>query len=324
MEVIIEEISRGQKVLGRSKFSKPSITIGRSYKNDIVFADPHVCPEHIQINIEDNDWVLTDNNSVNGSYISDSKDNADKHILRSGDIISFGKSQIRIVFPDHPVEPSITLSPFESVVDITRTPLILFSNILFFTFLTGYLFYLNKPLEVSFSQLLVPAIGMTLAFALWPLAISLISHLTKHDARTLSQLGICFAFFNLMWLSDVIEKVVDVNLSSNWPLTGIITLLPIGLAFCLFWLNSYIGFHMTEKRRFIVAICLTTLLFGGSFLIKLSNKPEFSPRPHYNSNIMPPIFILSPSVTVEEFIEDNQRLFEQVEKDFEKDAEEND
>jgi len=314
MEVIIEEISRGKKVLCRHKFSKTSVTIGRSYKNDIVFADPHVCPDHIQINFENNNWVIADNDSVNGCYIADSKNNANNHIIRSGDILRFGKSQVRIVFPDHPVEPSLTFSPFESVIDVTRNPFILFSNILLFAFVTGYLFYLNKPLEVSFTQLLVPAVGMTLAFSVWPLAISLVSHLTKHDARTLSQVGISFAFFNLMWLSDVIEKVVDVNLSSNWPLSGIITLLPIGLAFCLFWLNSYIGFHMTAKKRFIVAISLATFLFGGSYLIQLSNKPEFSARPHYNSNIMMPAFILSPSATVDDFIEDSERLFDQVEK----------
>jgi len=319
MEVIIEEISRGHKLLGRHKFCQDRISVGRGYSNDIIMADPHICPEHLSINFDGENWVVYDEQSVNGSFLGDSKRSADQHIIRSGDIISLGKSQIRILFPEHPVAESISFSPFESLIEFARNPVTLAASILLFAFVAGYVFYLNKPVEVNFTQLLVPAIGMTLVFAIWPCAIALISHLSKHEARVMSQIGICFAFFNLMWISDVIESVLDFNLSANWPLAWLITLLPIGLAFCLFWLNCYIGFHMSKRRRMTVAASLTLLLFGGSFLIQLSNKPEFSVRPQYNATLMTPAFAMAGASSVDEFVEDSERLFTKAQKLAQKD-----
>ena len=117
-----------------------------------------------------------------------------------------------------------------------------------------------------------------------------------------------------MWFSDFIDNVVAFNTSSNSLAVVIVTLLPIGLAFCLFWLNCYIGFHMPAKRRIIVSLSITLLLFGGSYLVQYSHKPEFNPRPQYNATIMAPNFLLAPSSSVDKFIEDSNLLFEKVNK----------
>jgi len=314
MEIIIEEISRTHKLIGRHKFLKQTVNIGRGYQNDIIVSDPHVCADHLLLNFDGEHWIVTDQGSINGSYLDESKLNADQHIIKSGDIITLGKSQVRIVFPDHPVEESVSFSPFESLINVARNPLVLVASIALFAIVTGWIFYLNNPLKVTFTQLLVPAISMTLLFAVWPGAIAIISLLTKHDTRVLSQLGVCFAFFNLMWISDVIERFVHFNTSSDFPLIWALTLIPILLAFCLFWFNCSIGFHMSERRRIVIASCLTILLFGGSFLIQLSKKPEFNPRPQYNATLMTPAFMISSGNNIEEFVEDSAKLFEKANK----------
>lgn len=318
MEIIIEEISRGHKLLGRQKFASPEITIGRGYGNDIIVADPHVCPEHLKISWQDGVWVIEDLNSLNGSFIEHSKQEADRHIVSSGDVICFGKSQIRLIFPNHPVAASVPFSAFENVINIARHPMSLVLSVLAFMLVSGWVFYLNKPVEVGISQILVPAIGMTLMFALWPSLVSLISHLTKHDARVMHQFGICFLFFNLLWLSDAIETLVDFNTSSNFPLGWLITIVPVGLAFIMFWLNCYVGFHMAAKKRILAAACLTTLLFGGSALIEISKQPEFNPRPQYSAVLMMPSFVWATSSSVDSFVDDADDLFIKVQKDAQK------
>jgi hypothetical protein len=314
MEIIIEEISRTHKLIGRHKFLKQTVNIGRGYQNDIIVSDPHVCADHLHLNFDGENWIITDQDSVNGSYLDESKLNADQHVVKSGDIITLGKSQVRIVFPNHPVEKSVSFSPFESLVNFDRNPLVLTTSIAIFAIITGWIFYLNNPLKVTFTQLLVPAISMTLLFAVWPGAIAIISLLTKHDTRVLSQLGVCFAFFNLMWLSDIIERFVHFNTSSDFPLIWVLTLIPIALAFCLFWFNCSIGFHMSERRRVVIASCLTVLLFGGSFLIQLSKKPEFNPRPQYDATLMTPAFMIAAGSSIDEFVEDSSKLFDKANK----------
>ncbi len=314
MELIIEEISRGHKLLGRHKFAQQNIRIGRGYQNDIILDDPHICPDHLSLDFNGEHWVVTDENSINGSFLEDGKRKADQHIVNSGDVITFGKSQIRVVFPEHPVAESVAFSPFESLINFARQPIALVASILLFTFVAGYIFHLEKTIDVPFTKLFVPAIGMTLLFALWPGAVALVSHLTKHDARVLSQLGIAFVFYNLMWVSDIFQSIVSFNLSANWPIAGLTALIPMALAFCLFWLNCYIGFHMTAKRRLVVSIALTALVFGGSFIVQLSKQPEFRAHPQYDATIMTPSFLFASGSSVETFIEDSNRLFSKATK----------
>jgi hypothetical protein len=312
MEIIIEEISRGQKLIGRHKFTKGEVSIGRGYQNDIILADPHVCPEHLIIQNDGECWRVKDENSINGSFLGEGKKAANEHIVRSGDVITLGKSQIRIIFPYHPVLPSLQLSTFENLINISRTPLVLIANICVFTFLTGWIFFLNNPQEVNFTQLFVPAIGLTLLFGLWPAMVALISHLSKHEARFFAQLGICFIFYNLSWASDFIESIVYFNTSSQFSMTIILNILPIALAFSLFWLNCYVGFHMSEQRRTVISAGLTLLLFGGTFLIQYSKKPEFTIKPQFNSTLMTPNFMFSSSRSVDDFIGESSNLFDNL------------
>lgn len=319
MEIIIEEISKGHKLIGRHKFTQQSITLGRGYQSDIIISDPHVCAEHLNFNYDGEHWLVSDANTINGSFLENNKQVIKQHKVQSGDVITLGKSQIRVLFPNHHIEESITFSPFENLINIARHPATIAFSIVLFAFVTGFTFYLNNGKEVTFTQLLVPAISMTLMFALWPAAISVVSHLTKHDARITSQLGISFIFFNLMWISDIIERFVQFNVSSQWPFIWLVAVVPLGLAFGLFWFNCSIGFHTSERRRLAVSIGLIIILFGGSELIKLSKKPEFTPRPQYNATLMTPSFNITASASVDEFIEDSNKLFEKTIKNIDKD-----
>jgi len=317
-ELIIEEISRNQKLLHRHKLNKPSIDIGRDYQNDIILADAHICPNHISINLVDGEWVITDNHSVNGTFIETPKGKKptdNQHIVRDGDIIILGKSQLRLLFTDHKVALTQAFNPFDNFIDLMHHPVTLSLSISLFFALAGMIFYLNTPTEVNFSQLFVPAVSMTLGFAFWPAGVSLVSHLQKHDARIMAQLGISFVFFNLMWLSDILENIVAFNSVSNSIYPLLVMLISVVLAFSLFWLNSYIGFHMTARRRIIMAASLAALLFGGGYLVDYSKRPEFDPRPHYNATIMMPSLLMASSVSVDTFIKDTSKLFDNTAKE---------
>jgi hypothetical protein len=316
--IIIEEISRNHKLLHRHKLSQPQIHIGRDYHNDIILADPHICPSHLSIEQVNDQWQIIDNQTVNGSFIeniNEKKHSANNHIINDGDVIILGKSQLRILFTDHPVEETVAFSPFESFINLMRHPVVLVMSVALFTLIAGAVFYLNSPKEINFSQLFVPTIGMALGFSLWPAGVALVSHLSKHDARVMAQLGVSFAFFNLMWLSDFLENIAAFNSASGSMAPLFVMITSIALAFSLFWLNGYIGFHMTAKRRITVAASMTVLLFGGSYLVQYSNKPEFNPRPQYDATIMVPSFLITSSTSVDTFIEDSSKLFDKTKKE---------
>lgn len=321
-EIIIEEITRNHKLLHRHRLKQNEVSIGRGYQNDIILTDPHICPTHLSLKFSLGVWQLSDNDSVNGTLLENNKgkhQHAHQQKVSDGDVIILGKSQLRVLFSDHQVEETIAFSPFESLIDIIRHPVAVFISIALFMLIAGNISYLNQLTETNVSQLFVSAFSLSLLFALWPAGVALVSHLTKHDPRIFAQFGISFSFFILMWLSDRLEKVIAFNSASDSSLGLFFSLLPIGLAFCLFWLNSYIGFHVSARRRIVVALSITALLFGGSYLLQYSKKPEFNPHPQYNATIMSPSFLIVPSSSVESFLEQSNNLFEQATKAAQKD-----
>jgi len=316
-EIIIEEISRNHKLIHRHKLSRNKVSIGRNYQNDIILTDPHICPEHLSLKYSQGIWNLNDNNSVNGTLLENKQDkrqDAHQQVINDGDVIILGKSQLRVLFSDHQVSETIALSPFESLIDLIRHPIAVFISLALFMLIAGNISYLNQQVETNISQLFVSAFSMSLLFSLWPAGVALVSHLTKNEPRILAQFGISFVFFILMWFSDLLEEIVAFNSASNSALGLLTALLPILLAFSLFWLNSYIGFHMSAKRRAIVAISITALLFGGTYLLQYSKKREFNPHPNYNATIMAPVFLIAPSNSVDDFVKQSNDLFEQASK----------
>ena len=108
-------------MLHRHKLTKSQIYIGRDYHNDIILSDPHVCPSHISIAFIEGQWVISDHESVNGTFIENSNHKklpANQQVISDGDTISLGKSQLRILFKDHRVAPTVIFSPFESFIDL--------------------------------------------------------------------------------------------------------------------------------------------------------------------------------------------------------------
>ncbi len=316
-EIIIEEITRNHKLLHRHRLNQSEVSIGRGYQNDIILTDPHICPKHISLNFSQGVWHLNDNDSVNGTLLENGegkKQQAHQQQINDGDVIILGKSQLRVLFSGHQIAETIAFSPFESLIDIIRHPIAVFISIALFLLIAGNISYLNQLTETNVSQLFVSAFSLSLLFSLWPAGVALVSHLTKHDPRIFAQFGISFTFFILMWLSDRLEKIITFNSGSDSILGLAFSLLPIALAFCLFWLNSYIGFHVSARRRVIIAASITVLLFGGSYLLQYSKKPEFNPHPQYNATIMSPSFLIAPSNSVDTFLEQSNRLFDRASK----------
>lgn len=312
--IIIEDISRGHKLNARHKYEQDTVNIGRSYRNDLIISDQHVCSEHIQVTYNGEHWQLNDLNSINGSFLGDRKTKTTTHIIQSGDIIRLGKSYIRFIFPNQPIEKTLILSPFENIIDLVRLPIFLTFIISLFIALSGYVFYLGSTKTLSLSQFFVPAFSVALGFALWPLSVALISHLTKKESRVWHQIGISFIFFNVFLFTDFIENIILFNTSNNSMLVPLLFIFPITLTLSLVWLNCYIGFTMTHQKRLIVSISLVTLLFGSIGLISISKKPKFSPYPHYDSTILPPSFLLIEPATIESFMNDAERTFSNAKK----------
>ncbi len=71
-------------------FPKGSVTIGRRRENTIVFTNPEVSSSHARIDKAGTDYILTDLQSTNGTFVNNLK--VLSHRLSHGDRISIGKN----------------------------------------------------------------------------------------------------------------------------------------------------------------------------------------------------------------------------------------
>lgn len=307
--IIIEEISRNGKLKRQHKYDSSRVNIGRSYQNDIIISDQHVNPDHINIHFNGEYWQLTDLKTLNGSFLGDSKAKLDQHIIQSGDVIRIGKSYLRFMLPGHTIPETLILSPYEKIIDIARLPLFLITIMTLFALLSGYLFYTNSSKEVTLSQFAVSAFSITIAFALWPLGVSLVSHLTKNESRIWHQLGVSFIFFNGFLLLDFIERLVFFNSASGALITYILPLFAIALALGLIWLNCHIGFMLSAKKRLVVSIAIVAFFSGSYTLINISKQPKFSYYPHYDNTLLPPKFLLKEPTNIDDFLKEAEKTF---------------
>jgi len=76
-------------------FQKGSVTIGRRKENTIVFTNPEVSSSHARIDKVGTDFILTDLQSTNGTFVNNLK--VLSHRLSHGDRISIGKNVLLFI-----------------------------------------------------------------------------------------------------------------------------------------------------------------------------------------------------------------------------------
>jgi len=70
------------------KLHEGPTTIGREMENDLTIDNLLLSRHHARISIQDNQTIITDLDSINGTFVNGNK--IEKHVLLSGDVITLG------------------------------------------------------------------------------------------------------------------------------------------------------------------------------------------------------------------------------------------
>ncbi|TLU59932.1 FHA domain-containing protein [Thalassotalea litorea] len=312
MELIIEEISRANKLIGRHKYQGDSLQIGRGYQNDLILSDPHVCAEHLQLRFdnEEQQWYVKDLQTLNGSVNGSGKPMVQEQKLNSGDVIRVGKSLLKFLSPTHPVAHSVKFSRMEHFVEFSGQWWVILGLIAAYTLISAFFNYISIDVrEISYSKLFMDSLLESLVIPIWALIFAFIAFINKHEARLRSQIGVTFIIVSLFWVADFFEALFGFNTSDAISVEWLIFAMAVVLTFILLWFNFYIALHQKPARRFKFAAGLTALVYGGVLLISAGDEPEFNPYPEYNAQIMTPGFLLSSGETSEAYVNRSDELF---------------
>lgn len=310
MELIIERISRSKKLLSRHQVSGPHVSIGRGYNNDVILNDPYVDANHLLLTVnQEGRWQAIDEGSLNGSHFEHEAQLKHARPIQSGDIVALGKSHLRFIYPDHPVAPTIRLSGMEGLLNWLSSPLIVAAILLLYLTLQMVGFYIDS-LEIKTSQMFSSVFLKIAVMSVLPMMFALLARLFKHDARVLTQIVVWYSFFTIFLITDSLGALISFNSSKMWLGSTFMYITELILIFALLWSAFYIAFHQSPLRRLVMVSGLTFGIIGLSYIYTSSNSADFQVKPIYDNTLLAPEFAISKPVSVQQFIEQSEGIFE--------------
>ncbi len=309
--VIVEALPQtGHFVESRHVFDKTA-TIGRSYSNDIILDDPFVSPQHLAISNQNGQILLKDLASENGVFINDEKIPANKTVkAKSGDIVCVGRTRLKLLSPDHPVEPTQRLDKmlaFRDFVDRPWVPLV-FSLVVIG--LGVWFGYMENPGD-KFWKKQFYSTGITYAAAILSYAglLSLYTFFVykkSYFVRNLvvSNIGLFLNFIHNASAPFLFFWILNESL---------VNFLDHAVSFIILFLIFWTGVRLTKDtmswkevaRLAWVPLFLIMLAMLGSEFSSL----DFQNAPVYQTKLAPGMGPLTEPLTLDEFLTESARRF---------------
>lgn len=311
MEVIVELVSRSHKPIERQRISGERCTIGRAFDNDIILTEAHVSPHHAVLEEDElGQWWLIDCDSKNGLKNRRHRSLLSPVKVNSGDEFVLGKLRLKFYAPNHPVADALGLGLSENTIYTLSQPLrfslfLLFSILLF----TGYE-YIQTFNELDLREFLPRVLATPLAGLLWAAIWAMAGRLFRHEPRFIAQCIVSFCYLLLMQLAEVLIQTVVFNTGSLWLSNVLLYLLYGGLLVILLSFNLRLATHQVRLGRMITANVLAWGLIATLWLFTVFSRPEFSNQPEYSGMLQPPVMRWRRSVTVDEFQQAADFIFE--------------
>lgn len=314
MAIVLELLSRKNIPLKHYKFEQDYVCVGRDFNNDLRLDDPYVCPSHMLVAIdpESGKLMVNDCQSTNGIKVNNKF--VRQATLNSHDIIKIGRTRLRIIDTKVPLAEAMPLSELEenlSWLNQSFLAICLSFVCLGFLLLSKYFgsvqeFNLIKALPSELSQLAI--------FCLWPLSFAVLAKVVKKESHIVSQ-------FNLTWLVVLLanalillQKVAVFNIHPGAWFTWLELVIFAVVLSGFIWLSLFIAFHQTNNRRNIIAGSMTFIILAPIYALGFLNTDDFSSRPSYNPVLLPPTYNITSAEQTDEFIEQANNLFIQVDK----------
>ena len=280
------------------------VKIGRGYDNDIIVADPYVCPEHLIVDRDEQGWLVRDRESTNGIQ------NQQASIIRadSGDALIIGRTRIRLFTPDHPVKPARSLHEKHNIagffigLGIICVVLMLLG--------AGYYvdLYLSTSGKIETDKLIAGSLPILGGVLIWAGLWSLLTYIVKRKLFFKFQLIASSIYILLTIISENMISYLEYNINSVM-LVESLSYVSAGLLFAvLLYFNMKKALSLPEKRQWLMAHLFSWGLVGVSLFVVMANQPDFDSDPEYSAVLKPPFSRWAKSEDLDHFINDAKKI----------------
>lgn len=319
MELVLEVINRGGRVLERHKLSGERITIGRAYNNDLILAEDSVSPHHgvLVLGEEQGLPVLKDLGSLNGIRGNRGELGAEGEEVSSGSEYLFGKVRVRIFQVDHPVAEAVSLGGIDRLVNRCGTISALLLSIVVLSAAYALELWLTTYSEFKWERTLTNLLTIAGVAIFATMFWALIGRIVKHEMRFRVQLTMIMAY---LFLQNIVTELYKFSAFNTLSLTfslGFYSIISLLLLCLLFWFNLYVATNQSGPQRWKTAAAMATALIAISLYPQLISKPDFSNTPEYVRVLSPPELRFADAVSEQEFAVAIDAVFERLGADSE-------
>jgi hypothetical protein len=304
----LEILNRNGHVLHRHAWDGSPVRIGRAHDNELVVIDPYVCPHHLQLSLQDGQPQAQDLDSLNGSYLGGSKSRQNTMLLRDGQTIHFGHSQLRFHSGSSEVVPTLRdtarlglLSMLGNFWVLVGTAVLALLALYASELLEdpGKLKALGIAEEMSY-----PLIGITVWAGFWALMNRVLAHRFNFPAHLAIAFAGIVALFALSQLTMLFSFALDLD-AMAWWLRWFSRISILGLV--VFAHLRYFS-QATAHRQALLAGFAALLLFGTPAVGSLIEKTQFSSLPWLDPLLLPPAYQWVAGDSIEDFMDQAQSL----------------
>lgn len=316
MELVLELLNRAKKVQSHIKLEGKSLSIGRSYDNDLVVRDPHVSPRHMSISCEEDKIILTDHDSLNGIRDEKNKRLDVQTSIQPGQVFVIGNQPFRIRSSLETVGETLKLTQLDYLSHCI--------NRWYWALITAALLvasailneYLGAYAKIEWPKLilesLLPFILVFSASFLTTITAMLLRKEIKFFSIFISFSIVAFVIMMLNELKDII----GFNFGSGGFYSAYhfaTHFLPVGLAA---WFAFYFASNLSMRRTLITA-SLVGLCFSSFLYAKRSAGDRVFTQPRDKNFVLPNAYVLRSPESHVDWTTNSTALFAQAIKEAE-------
>ncbi len=198
---ILEVLSRSGKVVQRAELDRQSLTVGRSYENDIILDDHFVCPEHLSVSLQGSELLVEDLNSVNGLFQNKFHVKGGQINIASNETFRIGHTLLRYRSSQDALAPTkIDRHAQSSFWSLQNPWLILIIALIFTAFVALEAVYAQLE-ELDGLKVLSESLSALLVVACWAGLWALFGKLVVDRPSFLTHFGI-FSLANILFSLD--------------------------------------------------------------------------------------------------------------------------
>jgi len=316
--VVIEVVDHQGTIIERFRATQFPVKVGRAYDNDLIIADPYVCPHHCEVTLgEAGEVIVNDLSSVNGTFAAGEGKRSGQVTVAADSQLRIGHTRLHFKFPGQPVEATrIDQAPHKMHEWPPRSLTFNIGVLLLGMLMMTLWDYLDSYTEFQYGRYFfgeqIPAL---IAIAGWAAIWSIVSRITAHRFAFLRHATILVSVILLIAVSSYLLDFLKFGLATFWPFEIInIAIIAVAITLLLYW---HLRLCSDQKRsRLIRAASVISLVFVG--LVQANtylDRQEFRSSPNYPTSLKPPAFQMVKSKPVDEFLAQSDQLRKSIDRE---------